>query len=59
MIKIENPKRPAISQNQHVVPAGKDQTAFAWHYRLLAIESSWTKRKESMAKELMKMSYEM
>ena len=59
MTKIEKPKRPAISQNQLVVPAGEDQTSFARHNRLLAIEFSRTKRNETVAKELMKMSYEM
>jgi len=57
--KIEKPKRPVISQNQLVVPAGEDQISFARHNRLLNIEFSRTKRNETLAKELIKMSYEM
>ena len=59
MTKIEKPKRPALSQNQLVVPAGEDQTSFNQHNRLLTIEFSRTKRNETVAKESMKMSYEM
>jgi len=59
IIKKENPKRPAMSQNPIEVPAGKDQTSFEWHNRLLAIEFLKTKQNETVAKELMKLSYAM
>ena len=57
--KKENPKRPATSQNPIEVPAGEDQTSFDRHNRLLAIEFSKTKRNETVAKELMKITYAM
>ena len=41
--KIEKPKRPAVSQNPVVVPAGEDQTSFDQHNRLLAIEQKGMK----------------
>ena len=54
--KKENPK---TSQNPIEVPAGEDQTSFDRHNRLLAIEFSKMKRNETVAKELMKITYAM
>ena len=59
IVKKEEPKKPAINQNQVEIPAGEDNTSFERHNRLLSIEYSKTKRNEANVKELMKISFAM